>query len=89
MRPGFHQPTLSTIRRVEQKIKRKKYFASRHQLFVSLDKRVMYPTITTILRYLEESNKIAFNNDGSITWVFKSFSKPKKRYQRRKSITKH
>ena len=79
MRSSFHQPQLSTIRMVEQKIKKKKYFISRNQLFLSLGKSVMYPTITTILDYLEESNKIVFNKDGSIVWIFKGSSKPKKR----------
>ena len=90
VRLSFHQPTLSTIRIVEQKIKKKKYFRSRNQLFLSLGKSVMYPTITTILGYLEESNKIAFNKDGSIAWVFESSAgKSKRAYKRRKPITRH
>ena len=75
MRSSFHQPQLSTIRMVEQKIKKKKYFTSRNQLFLSLGKSVMYPTITTILDYLEESNKIVFKKDGSIVWTFKGTRK--------------
>ena len=59
MKKHLHQPNLSTIRLVEQKLKKKKYFRSKNQLFLSLGKSVMYPTITTILDYLEESNKIA------------------------------
>jgi hypothetical protein len=78
MRSSFHQPQLSTIRMVEQKIKKKKYFTSRNQLFLSLGKSVMYPTITTILDYLEESNKIVFKKDGSIVCIFKGTSKSKK-----------
>lgn len=60
MKKYLHQPNLSTIRLVEQKLKKKGGFPSRNQLFLSLDKRIMYPTITTILDYLEESKKIAF-----------------------------
>ncbi len=78
MRSSFHQPQLSTIRMVEQKIKKKKYFTSRNQLFLSLGKSVMYPTITTILDYLEESSKIVFKKDGSIVWIFKGPCKSKK-----------
>jgi hypothetical protein len=70
MRSSFHQPQLSTIRMVEQKIKKRKYFISRNQLFLSLGKSVMYPTITTILQYLEESKKVTVNKDGSIVWIF-------------------
>ena len=73
---------------VEQKIKKKKYFRLKHQLFQSLHKRVMYPTITTILEYLEESNKIVFNKDGSIVWIFSDSRKIKKSLKRSKRITK-
>jgi hypothetical protein len=88
MRSSFHQPQLSTIRTVEQKIKKKKYFTSRNQLFLSLGKSVMYPTITTILDYLEESNKIVFKKDGSIVWIFKGASKSKKGLKVSKPVRK-
>ncbi len=89
MRNSIHQPTLSTIRIVEQKIEKKKYFRSKHQLFQSLHRRVMYPTITTILDYLEESNKIVFNKEGSIVWIFSDSRKMKNSLKRSKRITKH
>jgi hypothetical protein len=88
MRSSFHQPQLSTIRMVEQKIKKKKYFTSRNQLFLSLGKSVMYPTITTILDYLEESNKIVFKKNGSIVWTFKGTSKSKKGLKVSKPVRK-
>lgn len=47
---------------VEQKLKKKKQFKTKHELFKSLNGKVMYPTITAILDYLEESNKIAYKN---------------------------
>ena len=78
MRSSIHQPQLSTIGMVEQKLKKKKYFRSRNQLFLSLGKRVMYLTITTILDYLEESNKISFKKDRSINWIFKNTRRKKK-----------
>jgi hypothetical protein len=61
-----------------KRIEKRKYFTSRNQLFLSLGKSVMYPTITTILDYLEESNKVVFKKDGSIVWIFKGTSKSKK-----------
>ena len=73
---------------VEQKIKKKKYFRSKNQLFQSLGKRVMFPTISTILEYLEESNKIAFKKDGSIVWIFKDSRKVKKPLKKSKTISK-
>ena len=78
MRTILHQPKLNTIRMVEQKLKKKKHFRTKHQLFKSLLGKVMYPTITAILDYLEESNKIAYRKDGSIVWIFKAPSKSKK-----------
>ena len=84
----LHQPTLSTIKLVEQKLKKKKYFLNRNQLFLSLGKSVMYPTIKTILDYLEESNKIAFKKDSSIVWTFSNSRKAKKSTKRSKGITK-
>ena len=88
MKNHLHQPTLATIRLVEQKLKKKKYFRSKNQLFLSLGKSVMYPTITTILDYLEESNKIAFKKDSSIIWTFSNSRKKKKSTTRSKRITK-
>jgi hypothetical protein len=43
MRITLHQPKLSTIRMVEMKLKKKKFFRSKHQLFQSLRRKVMYP----------------------------------------------
>ena len=88
MKKHLHQPNLSTIRLVEQKLKKKKYFRSRNQLFLSLGKSVMFHTITTILDYLEESNKIAFKKDTSIIWTFPNSRKIKKSMKRSKRITK-
>jgi hypothetical protein len=48
----------------------------------------MYPTITTILDYLEESNKIVFKKDGSIVWIFKGASKSKKGLKVSKPVRK-
>ena len=88
MKKHLHQPSLSTIRLVEQKLKKKKYFRSRNQLFLSLGKSVMYPTLKTILDYLEELNKIAFKKDSSIIWTFSNSRKIKKSVKRSMQITK-
>jgi len=73
----LHQPKLITIRMVEQKLKKKKQFRTKHELFKSLNGKVMYLTITAILDYLEESNKIAYKKDGTIVWIFKDSSNRK------------
>jgi hypothetical protein len=88
MRTILHQPKLNTIRMVEQNLKKKKHFRTKHQLFKSLLGKVMYPTITAILDYLEESNKIAYKKDGSIVWIFKGSSKSKKHLKLSKVVKK-
>lgn len=78
MRTILHQPKLNTIRMVEQKLKKTKHFRNKYHLFHSLQGKVMYPTITVILDYLEESRKVKFKKDGSIAWIFKISSNSKK-----------
>jgi hypothetical protein len=88
MKTSNHQPTLSTIRMVEQKIRKRQYFKNKYQLFVNLPRQVMYPTLALILEYLEESNKIVFDKDGSIVWIFKDSGKIKKPLKDSKPISK-
>jgi len=78
MKTSNHQPTLSTIRMVEEKIRKRQYFKNKYQLFVNLPRQVMYPTLALILEYLEESNKIVFKKDGSFVWTFKGSRNSKK-----------
>jgi hypothetical protein len=66
----IHQPNLFTIQMVERTLKKRKYFNSRNQLFIKLPKQVMHPTLSTVLKYLEESKKVTLNRDGSIVWIF-------------------
>lgn len=65
-----HMPTLGTIKMVEEALKSDKTFSSKNKLWRSLPKQIQYPTFTKILDYLEESNKIIFEKDGSIAWTF-------------------
>ena len=81
---SVHQPTLSTIRMVERTIKKKRYVSSRNQLFLKLPKQVMFQTLSTILQYLEESNKVTLNKDGSILWIFPGSAKIKERLKKPK-----
>jgi hypothetical protein len=62
---------------VEQKLKKRHSFKNKYQLFENLPRQVMYSTLTTILDYLEESNKIRFDRDGSISWIFSGIPKKK------------
>ena|GEM_PF-598159 len=65
-----HMPRLDTIQMVEKAIKGDKVFSSKNQLWRSLPKAMQYPTLLTILDYLERSNKIMIEKDGSIVWTF-------------------
>lgn len=65
-----HMPRLDTVLMVERAIKEAKTYSSKHSLWRSLEKQMQYQTFSTILNYLEESNKIMFDKDGSIIWIF-------------------
>jgi len=84
---SVHQPTLTTIRMVEQTFKKAKNFKSKNHLFTKLPKKVMQQTLTTILAYLVESKKVTVNKDGSIVWIFPDSSKIKRRLNKSKSRT--
>lgn len=55
---------------VEKAIKGNEVFSSKNQLWRSMPKAMQYPTLLTILDYLERSNKIVMEKDGSIVWTF-------------------
>lgn len=78
MSKTVHSPTLDTIKMIETAIKKSKKYQTRNQLWRSLPKQVQYPTFKAVLNYLEESNKIMFDKDGSIIWIFADNPKRKK-----------
>jgi len=65
-----HMPRLDTIQMVEDMLSEAKEFDSKNKLWRALPKQVQYKTFTTILDYLEKSNKIIYDKDGSILWIF-------------------
>lgn len=73
-----HMPRLDTIEMVEELISDKKEFSSKNRLWRALPKQVQYPTLLTILNYLEKSNKIMYDKEGSILWIFADNPKLKK-----------
>ena len=73
-----HMPRLDTIEMVEDMISKQKEFSSKNRLWRSLPKQVQYKTFTTILDYLEKSNKIMFDKEGTILWIFVDNPKLKK-----------
>lgn len=73
-----HMPRLDTIQMVENMLSKAKEFDSKNKLWRTLPKQVQYKTFTTILDYLEKSNKIIYDKDGSILWIFVDNPKLKK-----------
>ncbi len=65
-----YNPTLRNILKVEQIMTKHKEFDSKNKLSKKLDVSMRPPVLNIILKYLEKSNKILLNHDGSITWIY-------------------
>lgn len=76
-----YNPTLKNILRVEQALARHKEFDSKAQLVKKLDITMRPPVLNVILKYLEKSNKILVDEDGSMVWIYAS-SKAKKSWEK-------
>lgn len=73
-----HMPRLDTIKMVESTLKKQKRYLTKNQLWRALPKQVQYPTFKKILDYLGESNKIIYDKDGTIVWIFADNAKLKR-----------
>lgn len=82
----LHYPRLDTILNVEKVIKRAMDPLSKNEVDRRLPKKIMRPTLNIILKYLEESGKIAILNEGVI-WIYKDDVSPKLRAKLRKGVT--
>lgn len=67
-----YNTTLKNILKVEQIMAKYKEFDTKKQLVEKLDKSMRPPVLNVILDYLEKSNKILLDSDGSITWIYAS-----------------
>jgi hypothetical protein len=63
-------PTLDTIKMVEQMLSKMSEYSSKNKLWRALPRQVQYPTFKAVLDYLEKSNKIMYDKDGTILWIF-------------------
>lgn len=63
-------PTLGTIKMVEETLSRMSEYPTKNKLWRALPRQVQYPIFKEILKYLGESNKLMFDNDGTIIWTF-------------------
>jgi hypothetical protein len=77
MTQNGHAPRLDTILMVENAIKDSGSYKTKKELWLSLPKRIQYPTFNRILDYLTCSNKIMFNCR-TIVWIFPDNPKLKK-----------
>ena len=63
---------------VEDELKENNFFTSKNSLWRSLPKQTQYSTFCKVLDYLEESNKITYDKDGNIIWIFVESKKAQK-----------
>lgn len=74
-----YNPTLKNILKVEHLLAKYREFDSKAQLTKKLDVTMRPPVLNVILHYLENSNKVLLDKDGSIVWIYASH-KAKKRW---------
>jgi len=65
-----HSPNLETIEMIEGLISEKHDFRTTTELYDALPRGVQHATFKKVLGYLERSNKIAFDKDGAVFWIF-------------------
>jgi len=70
MQQVLHYPRLDTVLNVEKVIKNAKEPLSKNEIDRRLRKKIMRATLNLILRYLEESGKVALLKGGTI-WIYK------------------
>jgi hypothetical protein len=63
-------PTLQTVLRVEKFIDKHSGEYKKTELFNSLPKKVMWQTFQVIIEYLESVNRIAFDNEGYVVYIW-------------------
>ena len=63
-------PTLDTVMMVEKSIEKHSGECNRTELWKKLPKKVMWQTYLVILEYLESINKIAFDSEGKIAYIW-------------------
>ena len=70
VRTTVHNPRMDTILMVEDAIRGNRTFDSKSRLLKSLATSMQYGTFLRILKYLQDSNKIVIEKDGTIIWTF-------------------
>ena len=70
MQQVLHYPRLDTVLNVEDVIKKSIEPLSKNGIDRKLPKQIMRPTLNLILKYLEDSGKIAILKEG-IIWIYR------------------
>ncbi len=81
----LHYPRLDTVLNVENLIRNAKEPVSRNEIDRRLSKQIMRQTLNLILRYLEQSGKIAILKEG-IIWIYNEDISKKLKAKLNKSI---
>ena len=68
--PYERSPTLDTVLMAEKTIDEYSGEFNRTELWKKLPKKVMWQTFLVILEYLESINKIAFDREGKIAYIW-------------------
>ena len=68
--PFVRSPTLDTVLMVEHTIEDFSGEYNRTELWKKLPKKVMWQTYLVVLDYLESINKIAFDKNGTIAYIW-------------------
>ena len=63
-------PRLDTVLMVEEFIKKHSGEFTKKKLWENLPRKTMYQTYCVIIDYLEYSNKIAFDKNKKIAWIY-------------------
>jgi len=79
-------PTLGTIRMVEETLFQMSEYPTKNKLWRALPRQIQYPSFKEILKYLEESNKLITDKDGSLVWIFANTLEQKKLREETKSL---
>ncbi len=82
--PFVRSPTLETVLMVEKTIEKHSGEFNRTELWKKLPRKVMWQTYLVILEYLEDINKIAFDKNGTIAYIWNPALA--KKLRRRKEI---
>jgi hypothetical protein len=63
-------PTLNTVLMVEKTIEKYSGELNRTEVWKKLPKKVMWQTFLIVIDYLEQNNKIIFDKNGLIVWIW-------------------